>query len=221
MLAVVLRELGDLDAAAEALHKGLEVLPKNADLLTALSNVLVAKGDFEAAQAVASQVVEQLPNDPAARNNMARLLLAAGRLNEALAICQDLEEARTANAITYSIRATALESADEPDFDGAIAAWREAMKLAPDDWSPANDLGNLILRRTQEEKQGRVEDAIEALEEARRRGPDRPEPLLNLALAYARLGKNAEAKALAKQLVDADLPKGELREQAERLLSKL
>ena len=222
ILAVVMREVGEPDAAVEALEKGLAFLPKQPDLLTALSNLLVAKGDLARARAAALEVLEQRPNDPAARNNVARFLLAERRFGEALVMCQQLEGAGEATATTYSIAATALESLDEPDWDGAVAAWREAMKLAPDDWKPANDLGNLILRRTQEEGRGSVEEAVEALQEARRRGPDRKEPLLNLALAYVRLGKSGEAKALAKQLVDSDLPKDDdLREQAARLLSKL
>lgn len=222
MLTVVMQELGDLESAEEVLQKGLAVLPKNPELMTALSNIKVAQGDFKGGQQLANQVAALLPNDPNARNNLARFLLAERNFDEALRICQTLKTAGTATPTTYIIEATALESRDPPDFDGAEAAYREAMRLDPRDWAPANNLGNLLMRRSQEEGKGDLQPAVDALEESRRRDPERAEPVLNLALAFARMGRVDDARALAQDLVDAGIPEhDEIGEQARRLLSKL
>jgi cytochrome c-type biogenesis protein CcmH/NrfG len=108
---------------------------------------------------------------------------------------------------------------DPPDVPGAIAAYEAASDMDPDGWEPANNLGNLLMRSGNDKDLGR---AIDALEEARRRGPDEPAPKLNLALAYARKKEKSKAKALANELVKSGLPKADpIREEAERLLKAL
>jgi cytochrome c-type biogenesis protein CcmH/NrfG len=62
--------------------------------------------------------------------------------------------------------------------------------------------------------------AIEALEEARRRAPDRPEPVLNLALAHARQGNKKQGQELAREVLKL-VPQGDLHDQAQRLIQAL
>ena len=91
----------------------------------------------------------------------------------------------------------------------------EAIALDPTPWLIYSNMGLFILR------QGGMKDlprAIQALEEARRRGPTRPEPVLNLALAYHKGGRKAEAVELATQLVQGLPPTHPLFAQAQQIV---
>ncbi|HEX8820760.1 MAG TPA: tetratricopeptide repeat protein, partial [Archangium sp.] len=218
--ATVLQNLGELETAEELLRKGLELLPNHPELLNLLGNVLVARGNMADAFTITQELAKQFPEDPAAQGNYARMLMAAGHRGEALAVCQELAERGLATVQTKSIEAMVLESQEPPDFEGAAAAYRAAMNLDPEAWAPANNLGNLLLSRQDGKPEENVTQAIQALEEARRREPSRVEPVLNLALAYARQGDKAKSKALASAVVKQN-PAPELREQAERLIKAL
>jgi Flp pilus assembly protein TadD len=64
--------------------------------------------------------------------------------------------------------------------------------------------------------------AVTVLEEAVRRAPDRPEPLLNLALAQARLGQEGKAKELVQKVLAMPLAEDtDLHEEAVRLSQAL
>jgi tetratricopeptide (TPR) repeat protein len=218
----VLMELGEPQAAEELLRKGLEAMPNQPDLLNALGNVMAARGNAGGALAIAEDLVRQFPDDPAALGNLARVLMAVGRRDDALNLCRDMDEQGLATAQSKSIEGMVLECQDPPDVQGAMAAYAEAMDLDEEDWSSANNLGNLLMRREDGEPEKNLSQAIEVLEEARRRAPARPEPLLNLALAHARLGHKEQAKALAGDVMKiAPAEAKELREQAERLSKAL
>ncbi|MHB8876541.1 MAG: tetratricopeptide repeat protein [Myxococcaceae bacterium] len=217
--ASLAQALGDLDGAIGVLEEGLKVVPGDGQMLTGMSNLLVAKGDLARAGALAEQVLEQHPNDPAALSNVARFLMAQKRFDDALQICRALNERDESTPTSKGVEAMVLECMDPPDLPGAIAAYEAAADLDPDNWEPANNLGNLLMRTGSDKELGR---AIEALEEARRRAPDEPAPKLNLALAYARKKDKARSKALAAELVKGALPKADpIRVEAERLLKTL
>ena len=76
------------------------------------------------------------------------------------------------------------------------------------------------MRREEKDAGEGVAGAIEALEEARRRAPGRVEPVLNLALAYARKGDKDKGKSLASEVL-ARSGDPSVREQAERLIQTL
>ena len=64
--------------------------------------------------------------------------------------------------------------------------------------------------------------ATEALEEAAMRAPHRLEPLMNLALVYARLERTDEARDVAGEVVSrASTAQAELKQQAQKLISAL
>jgi tetratricopeptide (TPR) repeat protein len=218
--ATVLQNLGELETAEALLRKGLELLPDHPELRNLLGNVLAARGDVPGAFGIAQDLAREYRDDPGAQGNYARLLMATGHRKEALALCRELSERGMATAQTKSIEAMVLECEEPPDFAGAAAAWREAMALDAEDWGSANNLGNLLMRREDGEPGKNVTEAIAALEEARRRAPSRVEPVLNLALAYARQGDKAKSKALASAVVQ-QTPDKDLREQAERLIKSL
>jgi tetratricopeptide (TPR) repeat protein len=219
---LVLQQLGKLDAAEELLRKGLELMPEQPELLHHLGNVLAALGNVPESIAIAQHLAQEFPEDPSAQGNFARMLMATGHRAEALELCRELSQRGMATAQTKSIEAMVLEAAEPPDVAGAVAAWREAMALDPEDWAAANNLGNLLMRLEESRPGEKAAEAIAVLSEARRRAPGRVEPVLNLAIAHARKGDKAQSQTLAREVL-RQVPQGEkeLREQAERLLKTL
>ncbi len=220
--AIVLQQLGELEQAENLLRQGLKLLPENPELLNSLSNVLAASGNVAEAFSITKRLAAQFPDDAAVQGNLARMMMATGHKKEALDVCRALGRRGLSTAQSKSIEAMVLESNEPPDTEGAVTAWREAMDLDPENWSAANNLGNLLTRWEEGDPEERLTAAIEILEEARRRAPDRVEPLLNLAIAHAQKGDKAKAKALALDVLNrAPAGEKELREQAERLVLNL
>ena len=219
VMAVALQAGGELDAAEDILRSGLKAFPEEPHMLEQLSNVLAGKGDINGAAEVAEQLAKAQPNHPSAVGNLARFRMAQGRLGDALSLCHALAERGMATGQSRSVEAMVYEAMNPPDLEGAQAAWRAAAELDPDDWRAPNNLGLLLMRGPEVET---IREGRDALEEAHRRDPERPEPRLNLALACVKLGEKARAKDLTKDLLArvATL-EPELREQAERLAKQL
>jgi Flp pilus assembly protein TadD len=220
--AIVLQQLGELEQAEGLLRQGLKLMPDEPELLNSLSSILAARGNVPEAFSLAKRLAAQFPDDAGIQGNLARMMMATGHKKDALDVCRALAKRGLSTAQTKSIEALVLESNEPPDIEGALNAWREAMDLDPEDWKPANNLGNLLMRLEEGDPEERLTAAVEILEEARRRAPDRLEPLLNLALVNAQKGDKAKAKALALDLLNqAPAGEKELREQAERLILQL
>jgi tetratricopeptide (TPR) repeat protein len=221
----IMMQMGDAAAAQELLEKGLEALPGQPELLNMLGNVLAARGDMQSAFTIAQQLAQHFPDDAVAQGNYARMLMAVGHRQPALDLVRAMADNGMATVQTKQIEGMLLEAQEPPDVEGAVLAYREAMKLDPSDWAPANNLGNLLMRWEEGSVERNLKQAIEALEEARRREPSRVEPLLNLAIAHARAGTKDQAKALAREVLQRAPASArelkEVREQAERLLSTL
>jgi tetratricopeptide (TPR) repeat protein len=220
LFAVAFQAGGELAAAEDILRQGLKAFPDEPHMLDALSNVLAGKGDIEGAAQAAEALARVQPNHPDAVSNLARFRMAQGKPAEALALCQALAERGQATAQSRSVEAMIYEATEPPDVEGAIAAWSAAMELDPEDWAPANNLGNLLMRTSavpDSDKQ-----AKEVLEEALRRDPDQAAPRLNLAVVCLKLGDKARSKELVQELLKRG-PSLEpsIREEAERLKKQL
>lgn len=222
MWGSLLQQAGDLERAESALRQGLKLLPEDTDILNLLSNVLVARGKVAEAVSISQKLAQKFPDDPGALGNYARLLMATGNRQQAMALCRELAARGKATSQTRSIEAMLLEAQEPPDVDGAVAAWYEATRLDPDNWGALTNLGNLLMHRQTGDRQMNLQAAAEALENARERSKGRLEPTLNLALAYARLGDNARARALANEVIQRASPQeAGLRDQAQKLLPLL
>ncbi len=218
----VLLEFSEVDAAEKLLREGLKLMPGHPLLETLLSNVLVAKGQVPEAMALAQKLAAEHPKEPAALGNYARLMMATGHRDAALELVQQLGERGESTPQTLALEGMLLEATDPPDLDGAIAAYAAAAKMDGRDWGSLNNLAHVLMRRGEGEEAENLGAAVEALDEARRRAPWRLEPLMNLALAHARLEHTDDAKAIATEIVERAGPQqAELKKQAQQLLKKL
>lgn len=217
----VLQEFGEVEAAEKLLREGLKLMPDHPFLLGLLSNVLVARGNAPEAMKISQKLAAEHPNEPEAIGNYARLMMATGHQKAALELVQQLEAQGKATPQTRALEGQLLETMDPPDVDGAIAAYAAAAKEDHRDWSSLNNLGHLLMRREGDPAEN-LGAAEEALQESAMRAPHRLEPLLNLALVYARQDRKDEAKEVAQDVVArARGAQVELKKQAEKLIASL
>lgn len=217
----VLQELGEVAAAERMLREGLKLMPNHPFLLGLLSNVLVAQGQVAEAMQVAQSLAAQHPNDSNVLCNYARLLMATGHQAAALELVQQLRLRGKATHQSHALEGQLLDVREPTDAQAALAAFAAAAKGDDRDWSSLNNLGHLLMRSEQNEAQN-LEAAGSVLAESARRAPHRLEPLLNLALVYARQKREEEAKRVARAIVSRAGPgQADLKSQAERLLATL
>jgi tetratricopeptide (TPR) repeat protein len=198
-LAELLAQRGKVRAAERLLKRGQEHVPGAAVLREPLPTRAPA---LDPNAALIEQVVE---------------LLGRSRNREALALVREAEGKGVRSVTLKLLEAKACESLLQPDVDGAIRAYEEAMAMAPTAWEACNDLGLFLLRQGQRH----AARAIEVLQEARRRAPTRPEPVFNLAVACSKGGRPAESAELARQLVASLPPEHPFHGHARALLQKL
>jgi anthranilate phosphoribosyltransferase len=115
-----------------------------------------------------------------------------------------------------------LETNEPPDLEGAIVAYANAAKADGGDWGSLNNLAHILMRLPTGEPKENLAAAAEALEGSKKRAPHRLEPVLNLALVYARLEQHEQALAAAKEVIErAGKAQAELKQQAEKLVATL
>ncbi|RKH08351.1 hypothetical protein D7V97_19785 [Corallococcus sp. CA053C] len=208
--------------ARAVLEQGLQAVPYQPRLLASLTVVSMALRDLRTSYQAASALAAQRPKDADAQANLAQLMLARGQVEQAKYVCQSMASQGIASESLKMAEATCYESQEPPAYDKAIAAYEQGMGLSPDGWRAANNLGQLLLRIPAEPADKHLARALTVLEEATRRAPERPEPLLNLALAQARLGKDAKAKELVQKVLAMPLAEDtDLHQEAVRLSKAL
>jgi tetratricopeptide (TPR) repeat protein len=196
-LAELLAQRGKVRSAERILKRGLAHVPEAAVLREPLPTPAL---DPDAA--LIQQAVE---------------LMGRSRNREALTLVREAEGKGVRSWTLKLLEAKACESLLQPDVDGALRAYEEAMALVPTAWEACNDLGLFLLRQGQRH----AARAIEVLREARRRAPTRPEPVFNLAVACSKGGRPAESAELARQLVATLPPEHPFHGHARALLQTL
>ncbi len=213
---------GNHETARTLIKEGLALLPNNPQMLGELTNISMVGGDPAGGFEAAHKLALAQPDNVLVQNNFALLLLVQRRFAEVLAVCRAMEAKGYVSCGLKSSEASALECLTPPDYVGAAKAWEEAMKLDPEDWACANNFGLLLLSRPDGDPTANVARAVSVLEEATRREPGQIEPLLNLAIAYARNEQKQKGKDLAELIVNYNLPaQSPLRDQAQRLVKAL
>ena len=216
----VLNEFGHQAASENLLNEGLKLMPGQPFLRALLSNVLVSQGKLAPALKITSELAAEHPEDVAVLASQARLLIAKEEYAQADELVTRIESLGSTPQ-GYMLRARLCEVSDPADLDGAIASYAAAAQADHRDWASLNNLGQLLLQREGDENEN-LEAACEALEAAAARAPHRLEPLLNLALANARLKREKEARELAEVIVErASAAQADLKDQAARLVKAL
>ena len=215
-LAQITGILQKADDARKILELGLEQMPGHPQLMMELTKASFVAEDLEVGLKAAADLAARTPDDPIAQNNHALHLLAHGRFKDVVELCTSLRDRGIISAQLSCSLADAYEALG--DVANAIAVCTEAVAQDPDDWQAPNSLALLILQSADDHV---VPEAIEFLKEANRRDPDQIEPLLNLALAYARINEPGKALDLARVAASRLSAEHPLKEQADRVVAAL
>ena len=89
-----------------------------------------------------------------------------------------------------AVRERAVQEEELGNFDDALVHWRRYLNLVPEDPRALLGAGTSAIGA------GEIPQALEALEEARRRWPERPEPSVQLAIALMHSGRVQESLPL-------------------------
>lgn len=164
---------GDFGGALSGLEQALQATPDDPALLGLAALCALRLARQPQAIGYLRRQLAATPEDRAARFNLATALAGAGQTEEAAELSMKYfghaKLARLAGFLAQQAGRT----------NGAIAAYREAVRLAGDDWESWNNLGNSCT------EVGDTEAAIDAFENAINTAPrpGQPELFLNLCRA--------------------------------------
>jgi Flp pilus assembly protein TadD len=196
-LAARAQEQGDHGTAIGLFNKQLASNPGSVKALVGLGRSYTELGQFARAQLSLDQAKERSPNDRNLQLEYARLYLATGAHDSALsAVDAALLKGKDLNA--YILKGLILDASG--DHSNALAAYREALKINPTDFTLLSNYGlSLALSGNTSQAISILTDLTKAPEaNARTRG--------NLAIA---LGLNGD-EALARQVLSQDLSPSEI-----------
>jgi tetratricopeptide (TPR) repeat protein len=231
LLGSLLTEAGDESGAIQQLTEAVRLRPRSAEAQNALGEAYNSFQHAQDARACFEKALAADPNFGVAQLNLGSLLLSQGQqalaaehLDRAIRLLKPGEDsayahylrAKLFSARDDSSKAAAhlqqavLERADFPeawldlgqarstmqDGPGAIAAWTRAAALAPANAEPEYRLGSEYLNSNQ------FEQAVQHLETAHRLDPQSQQVLSALAIAFRKVGRQADADQIKQQLVE-------------------
>jgi predicted TPR repeat methyltransferase len=131
ILGALLLKLGRNDQAAACLREAVKAMPRDVFVRANLANAYAAAGDKNAAMHTLLEGIAEIPESSALRN--ATILMCMRRRDFLLAdqMAEQTKNAGVANASTFGLKGHALSSLGR--HHEAARAYREALKLAPDD----------------------------------------------------------------------------------------
>jgi tetratricopeptide (TPR) repeat protein len=231
-------------AISQAL-RALELDPQYTSAYFDLGGWLVLQERRETAMKLYLEGIRHVPDAWPLREQLVGLYQSAQQPGEAAIHAQVLAEQRQ-TPFDHILLGDCLAAAGDPE--GAEAAFKEAVRVAPDGSETHLRLANLYFSTDRvEEAEGeylaaasadvsyvpvnelglfllrrnRFEDAAGILEQVVKLDPSRQEARINLALCYAALEQKEQAAGLAL-LVSANTPEGDpMREEADRLVATL
>lgn len=184
--AVLARDLGALDLAETEARQAVRLLPRDGSLRFLLATVLMAQGKAEAAAEAAEAALERDYDLAQVHVLLGDAYQELQRLPESVAALTRAVEMDA--AVAEQIAGFALGAMTAAGSDELVGLLQGALAEKPDGPNTMYALASLYLRR------GDAEGAAELLERLLELVPGRSEFHYNLALAYRRLGREAEAE---------------------------
>lgn len=192
-LASVYTARGQLDDAERALRRALAIAPQHAAALNNLGSLLDARGDYLGAAECFAKAIVQRPDYARAWLNQAVALLAIRTLDRAETSARRAIQLAPLWGDAHFVLGNVLEAAGKP---GAIEAYRDAVRLAPQDPRFAYQLGNAL------DHAGDLTGAVRAYQACLRVAPDFWPALSQLAFLYRRLCEWHALPPLSHRLID-------------------
>ncbi|HRR55905.1 MAG TPA: tetratricopeptide repeat protein [Acidobacteriota bacterium] len=192
LLGVAYAELGDPAQAATSFERCLELDPKVFAAYSALADAALAGGDRESARRVLHKGLEQFPGDDLLLFRLGRLYFQDGNAREALSYLTRVNSVR-APAGYWEIRGRAEMSLG--DLAAAAVSFTRALEEKPRSVRLLQVVSALELKR------GRVEEAWNAIAQARSLAPDSPKVVYAFAVVSLENGLVSESIATLRLLL--------------------
>jgi eukaryotic-like serine/threonine-protein kinase len=191
-LATIYRGMGRTDRAIEELISVVRTSPHSDEAHRQLGSAYLAAGKTEPGIDQLREAIRLRPNYMVHHHALGTAYYAAGRFAEAARSFQRIIDLQPDSAIGYSLLGSARHAMD--DLEGAAILYERAAALGSAN-AHAN-LGSLQFGR------GRYDEAARAYAQAIARDPQAPLLHLNLADAYTRLGRAADALASYRRALE-------------------
>jgi tetratricopeptide (TPR) repeat protein len=197
-LSVVHANLGDKEQAREYSARALE---KAADLPDGERHYIEGRhysldpATLDKAVAAYEAAVDANPDDTSARNNLAQLLIELRRYPEAVAHLEELRRRGMTFPGTWASLAEAYVATGHPDR--AEEALRSYVKDHPDRGAGFTNLGWFLMG------QGRLEEALDQLDQAERVGPHDAKNESGRFAVFALSDRWPEARQVAQRMADS------------------
>jgi predicted O-linked N-acetylglucosamine transferase (SPINDLY family) len=130
-LALIMRDRGDLAAAARHLDAALRIDPQLHDARYNRGLVAVQMGELALARTTLADCVKRDPDNAAARASLIDVLIDCAALSEALALARASAKRLPKAAVLWNALAQAEAAAGNQD--AAAKAYADGLKVAPDD----------------------------------------------------------------------------------------
>lgn len=185
LLASGYRDLGETDAAINALQQGLKRKPKDMQLLKALAYLQLGRTDENAAADTLRKILDITPTDVEARINLALLLQKGNETEEATANYRDALKVDANNFVAhYNLALIYLQQRNNSQ---AVEELEAANKINPDNGEVLERLGDAYAFQKLHQK------AAAAYQAALAKAPNRSAILSKLGFSLASLNRTSEA----------------------------
>jgi tetratricopeptide (TPR) repeat protein len=189
--AARLTRAGQREAAMAAVERAEESLPGLFETMMRLGHMHLKLGDLPEAEAAYREAAARAPQERITWYRLGQALHAQGKNEEALQAYGRAAELDPGWGWPHA--GAAMVQRDLGNFDLAIAAMREAVACSPGAVNYQNDLASLLA------ESGRLDEAVQTLEQLVARFPTYVKGWLNLALARWKAGAPETAcEALAR-----------------------
>jgi tetratricopeptide (TPR) repeat protein len=211
------RRLGNSVKAVEFWQKGLELIPKQADVYSNLGIVALEKGDFEQAISFWRKALDVNPQMPGVHNSIARALIGLGRHDEAIKELQeDIKISPQSPDSNFLLGQAFLQ---QQDYENAKIYYEKAIELQPNNLNAYYGLSTTYARLKNPEKAAEYMAVFKKLRaqvrQERNYGHSPLDDLARMRRSFAELsmgaarlydakGQLTKAEELLKQAVAAD-----------------
>ena len=171
--------------------------PQNSDMYDLLADLQLRSGDNAGALASAEKAMQINPSDATAAMSYTRAQIAQGNAPKAIEKWQQWTKDHPTDAQALTVLGSLQEA--QGDRDGAMASYKKALAIQPEQPVAANNLSYLMIETGQN-----VDVALSLAQIARRAMPDSPNTADTLAWAYYQKGNYGSARDLLEDAAKAD-----------------
>lgn len=219
VLARVQIGLGHEGDAIKNLEEAIKHCPAHGGVRELLGMTLLLTGELDKATAHFQELAAQFPEDAETLANLGLAFAANGRLAESEGAYREALKRDKDSVHIKTQLASLLEMHEsKATLVEAVKLLKEAVRSPDAGWEPHNDLGRLLTVRDEVFEPVR---GIEMLERARKKAGGAPEPELNLAVAYARVGRPEPMREMCHAVLANPSASDDMKAEAKRLLKEV